>query len=73
VGNFSGEPMQDVSGITGAARVWLDGTDLGPAHTLFPWNPTPGPHTLALVNADGHPLDTVTFDVRDIATAAAAN
>jgi penicillin-binding protein 1C len=24
VGNFSGEPMRDVSGITGAAPVWLD-------------------------------------------------
>jgi penicillin-binding protein 1C len=24
VGNFSGEPMQDVSGVTGAAPVWLE-------------------------------------------------
>ena len=73
VGNFSGEPMQDVIGITGAAPVWLDGTDLGSARTLFPWNPTPGPHTLALVTADGHPFDIVTFEVRGIATAAAAD
>ena len=52
--------MQDVSGITGAAPVWLDGTNLGSARTL------------ALVNADGHPLDTVTIEVRGIATAAVA-
>lgn len=36
VGNFSGEPMQDVSGITGAAPVWLEimnrlhGRDIAP-------------------------------------------
>lgn len=52
------------------ARWHLDGTDLGPGRTLFPWNPTPGPHTLALVSADGHPLDTVTFEVRGIAITA---
>ena len=45
-----------------------DGTDLDPARTLFPWNPTPGPHTLALATPDGYPLDTVTFEVRGIAT-----
>lgn len=73
VGTFSGEPMQDVSGITGAAPVWLDGTDLGPARTLFPWNPTPGPHTRALVTPDGRPLDTVTIEVRGLSTTAASN
>jgi penicillin-binding protein 1C len=37
VGNFSGEPMQDVSGVTGAAPLWLEimnflhGEDAGPA------------------------------------------
>jgi hypothetical protein len=46
---------------------------LGPARTLLPWKPTPGPYTLALVTPDGHPLDTVTFEVRGIATAAAAD
>jgi hypothetical protein len=47
-----------------------DGTDLGPARTLLPWKPTPGPHTLALVTSDGHPLATGTFEVRGIAISA---
>ena len=56
--------------LDGTTHWLLDGTDLGPARTLFPWNPIPGPHTLALITTDGHPLDTVTFEVRGIATTA---
>jgi penicillin-binding protein 1C len=47
------------------AGAWwrLDGRRLGAARPL-PWAPWPGRHELALVDAKGVALDTVTFDVR---------
>jgi penicillin-binding protein 1C len=47
------------------AGAWwrLDGKRLGAARPL-PWAPWPGHHELALVDAKGDALDTVTFDVR---------
>jgi penicillin-binding protein 1C len=163
VGNFSGEPMRDVSGITGAAPVWLDimtwlhrttpspppeppsgviakevgfprriernrvewflagtepspvgltlagdhprilvpargtvialdpdippsqqrvvleaqsgraplrwvlnGTDLGSGADVVVWSPRPGRHTLSLVDTEGRPRDTLTFEVRGL-------
>jgi penicillin-binding protein 1C len=47
------------------AGAWwrLDGKRLGAARPL-PWAPWPGHHELALVDAKGQALDTVTFDVR---------
>lgn len=41
VGNFSGEPMRDVSGITGAAPVWLD--IMNHLHSLAPSRPPKRP------------------------------
>ncbi|HEY9024075.1 MAG TPA: penicillin-binding transpeptidase domain-containing protein, partial [Burkholderiaceae bacterium] len=47
-----------------AGAAWrLDGRRVGPARPL-PWAPWPGHHELALVDAKGVALDTVTFDVR---------
>ena len=42
----------------------LDGTDLGPATQPVLWEPRPGRHTLALVDAAARPHATVTFTVR---------
>ena len=54
--------LQAVEPPHGAA--WrLDGKRLGPA-TPLPWLPWPGHHVLALVDAKGAALDTVSFDVR---------
>ena len=41
----------------------LDGKRLGAARPL-PWVPWPGHHVLELVDAQGRPLDAVSFDVR---------
>lgn len=41
VGNFSGEPMRDVSGITGAAPIWLD--IMNHLHSLAPSRPPKRP------------------------------
>src|SRR5439155_20222870 len=41
VGNFSGEPMRDVSGVTGAAPVWLE--IMGWLHQETPSLPPPPP------------------------------
>ena len=47
-----------------AGASWrLDGRRLGAARPL-PWAPWPGHHELALVDAQGETLDSVTFDVR---------
>ena len=49
----------------GAAVDWrLDGTRLGPAAALVPWDPTPGRHRLSLVDETERPLDSVAFEVR---------
>ena len=45
----------------------LDGTKLGPAAALVPWDPTPGRHRLSLVDERERPLDTVAFEVRGAA------
>jgi penicillin-binding protein 1C len=47
------------------AGAWwrLDGKRLGAARPL-PWAPWPGHHELALVDAKGEALDSVSFDVR---------
>jgi penicillin-binding protein 1C len=42
----------------------LDAVDLGPADQHVLWQPTPGRHTLALVDRDRVAVDTVTFEVR---------
>jgi penicillin-binding protein 1C len=42
----------------------LDGTDLGPATRPVLWEPLPGRHTLALVDAAARPHATVHFTVR---------
>jgi penicillin-binding protein 1C len=42
VGNFSGEPMRDVSGVTGAAPVWLE--VMAWLHRGTPSSPPPPPH-----------------------------
>ena len=41
VGNFSGAPMRDVSGVTGAAPVWLEVMEL--LHAATPSEPPPAP------------------------------
>ncbi len=46
------------------ARWRLDGSDLGPATSPRLWKPTPGAHTLELVDARDHVYDRVEFDVR---------
>jgi penicillin-binding protein 1C len=42
----------------------LDSQDLGPAAELVLWPPSPGAHTLALVDSAGHAVDKVSFKVR---------
>ena len=42
----------------------LDGRSIGSAGTLLLWTPARGRHELVLVDAAGHTLDSVTFEVR---------
>jgi penicillin-binding protein 1C len=42
----------------------LDGADLGPASPDYGWNPAPGRHALALLDAAGRVLDETRFEVR---------
>jgi penicillin-binding protein 1C len=42
----------------------LDGRALGDAGALLLWTPAPGKHALALVDASGQNVDSVTFEVR---------
>jgi penicillin-binding protein 1C len=42
----------------------VDGADLGPAGEPLLWEPVRGRHAVALVDAAGQALDTVTFEVR---------
>jgi len=51
VGNFSGEPMRDVSGVTGAAPVWLD--VMGWLHRTTP-SPPPDPPANIVARAVAH-------------------
>jgi len=53
VGNFSGEPMRDVSGITGAAPVWLD--IMAWLHRRAP-SPQPEPPTGVIAKMVAFPL-----------------
>jgi penicillin-binding protein 1C len=46
VGNFDGSPMRDVSGVTGAAPIWLDLVDFLHRHAVS--EPPPKPETVAL-------------------------
>jgi len=55
--------FEAVSPVPAGAGWRLDGKRLGAARAL-PWAPWPGHHELALVDARGEALDTVTFDVR---------
>jgi penicillin-binding protein 1C len=48
----------------------LDGTEVGSAGSVLPWSPTRGKHTLVLVDAGQHVLDSVTFVVRGSLSAA---
>jgi hypothetical protein len=43
----------------------LDGRDLGSAARPLLWEPSPGQHTISLVDQDRRVLDTVSFIVRD--------
>jgi penicillin-binding protein 1C len=44
---------------------WRLGAEvLGPARQLVAWRPTPGRHTLTLVDPDGRVVDAVTLEVR---------
>jgi penicillin-binding protein 1C len=53
------------TGRTHAATRWrLDGHIIASASKPFDWQPWPGRHELALVDAHGQPLDTVKFEVR---------
>jgi penicillin-binding protein 1C len=45
-------------------RWLLNGTDMGPATPATAWVPRPGKHTLALADAAGRPIDSVSFEVR---------
>jgi len=42
----------------------LDGQSIGGAGKLLLWSPVPGRHTLALIDASDHTLDSITFEVR---------
>ncbi|MFL6682577.1 MAG: penicillin-binding transpeptidase domain-containing protein, partial [Burkholderiaceae bacterium] len=55
--------FEAVSPVPAGAWWRLDGQRLGAARPL-PWAPWPGHHELALVDAKGEALDTVSFDVR---------
>ena len=48
----------------GAARWTLDHRTLGPAAGVTLWAPSPGAHTLALIDNSGRTLDAATFRVR---------
>jgi penicillin-binding protein 1C len=52
VGNFSGEPMRDVSGISGAAPVWLE--IMNYLHTALPSNPPKPPKGVVFTNVSFH-------------------
>jgi penicillin-binding protein 1C len=45
-------------------RWLLDGQSIGSAGDLVLWPPTPGKHTLTLLDPGGRPIDAVTFEVR---------
>ncbi|MQA19260.1 penicillin-binding protein 1C [Rugamonas rivuli] len=42
----------------------LDGADLGQANTDYAWRPVPGPHQLALIDANAQVITTTRFHVR---------
>jgi penicillin-binding protein 1C len=52
------------SASAGAARWTLDHRTLGPAAGVTLWAPSPGAHTLALIDNSGRTLDAATFRVR---------
>jgi penicillin-binding protein 1C len=56
--------LLEAAGAPETARWRLDGDDVGPAAAPRLWRPTPGPHVLELVDADGARRDRVEFDVR---------
>ena len=45
-------------------RWQLDGLELGQASADYAWRPTPGPHALALIDADARPIAEARFQVR---------
>ena len=47
-------------------RWQLDGEPLAQATTDYAWRPTPGPHQLALIDADARPIATTRFQVRGV-------
>jgi penicillin-binding protein 1C len=47
-------------------RWQLDGEPLAQASTDFAWRPTPGPHQLALIDANANPIATTRFQVRGV-------
>ncbi len=74
VGNFSGEPMWNVLGITGAAPIWVEimnwlhrnqsSRQPSPPEAIQFRTPQPGMHSLRLLTASGETVDTVRFVVR---------
>jgi penicillin-binding protein 1C len=54
----------DLTGTAPGLRWQLDDTDLGPAKGLTLWEPTPGTHTLRLIDASANERDAATFEVR---------
>jgi penicillin-binding protein 1C len=54
-----------LSGTAGEGWLWfLDGQRLGRAESEVLWRPSPGRHRLALVDASGHELESLSFEVR---------
>lgn len=54
-----------------SVRWRLDEQDLGAVRDFLVWKPSPGAHTLSLIDAEGRVLDSVTFMVRGPAGTAA--
>ncbi|MBS0320669.1 MAG: hypothetical protein JSR18_09025, partial [Proteobacteria bacterium] len=52
------------SGVTADMRWELDGRDVAQGKAEVDWEPTPGAHRLALVDADGRECAAVRFSVR---------
>ena len=54
-----------LSGAPGPGWQWrVDGRTVGRATEELLWRPSPGRHRLALIDADGRELETVSFEVR---------
>jgi len=54
----------EATGMLAALEWRVDGTPAGPGGGLVVWEPTPGRHTVTLVDATDRVVDTVSFEVR---------